>query len=53
LNRNNFDVIEDYGYNMNNRDKRDVKRIIFDYFEYIEEEWDKFERRKKSRSITI
>ena len=28
---------------MGNRDKREVKKIIFEYFEFIETEWDKFQ----------
>jgi hypothetical protein len=32
---------------MTGKDKREVKRIIFDHFEYIESEWDKFEERKQ------
>jgi len=35
----NFDIEEAYVYNMNNKDKREVKRIIFEYFDYIENEW--------------
>jgi len=40
----NFDIEVAYSYNMNNKDKRQVKKIIFEYFEHIEEEWDKFKR---------
>lgn len=46
LNTDIFDVAEAYSYNMNNKDKRKVKKIIFEYFELIEEEWDKFQRGK-------
>ena len=28
---------------MNNKDKREVKKIIFEYFEFIENEWKKFQ----------
>jgi hypothetical protein len=28
------------------KDKRAVKRIIFEHFEYIESEWDKFSRKR-------
>ena len=48
IDRENFDVIEAYSYNMNNRDKRQVKKIIFEYFEQIELEWDKFQKEKES-----
>jgi len=33
---------------MNNKDKRQVKKIIFEYFEQIELEWDKFQKEKES-----
>ena len=42
----NFNLEEAYSYNLNNKDKRQVKKIIFEYFEYIENEWNKFQRRK-------
>jgi len=47
LDRGNFDVEEAFSYRMNGKDKRDVKRIIFEYFEYIEREWDKFAVKKR------
>ncbi len=34
-------------FRMTGKDKREVKRIIFEYFEYIESEWDKFEEKKQ------
>jgi len=32
---------------MNNNDKRQVKKIIFEYFEHIEEAWNKFQEERK------
>lgn len=46
LNKDIFDIEEAYSYNMNNKDKRIVKKIVFEYFELIEEEWNKFRRGK-------
>jgi hypothetical protein len=43
LDRKNFDVEEAFSYRMTGKDKREVKRIIFEHFEYIEGEWDKFQ----------
>jgi hypothetical protein len=40
----NFSLEEAYVYNMNNKDKREVKKIIFEYFEFIESEWNRFQR---------
>ncbi len=42
LDRRNFSVEEAYAYNLRSGDKREVKRIIFEFFEQIEKEWDKF-----------
>lgn len=42
-----FDLKEAYSYNMNNKDKREVKKIVFEYFEFIEREWNKFQKRAK------
>jgi len=40
----NTDVIEAFSYNMNGRDKREVIKIIYEYYEFIEEEWDRFQK---------
>lgn len=42
----NFDVEEAYSYNMNSSDKREVKKIIFEYFDLFEKEWIKFQQEK-------
>jgi hypothetical protein len=42
----NFDVEEAYSYSMNNKDKRQVKKLIFEYFEHIEEEWNNFQEER-------
>jgi hypothetical protein len=36
-----------FSYRMTGRDKREGKRIIFEYFEYVESEWDKFQKKKR------
>lgn len=43
LDREDFEVEEAYTYNMNSRDKRDVKQIIFEHFELIEAAWDRIQ----------
>ena len=43
LDRESFDINEAYSYNMSSRDKREVRKIIFDHFEHIEHEWDNFQ----------
>lgn len=47
LDTRNFNVQEAYSHKMNNKDKREVKKIIFEYFEFIEQEWNKFQRQVK------
>ena len=45
LDRDNFTLDEAFSYNMSNKDKRIVKKVIFEYFEVIENEWDKFKEK--------
>ncbi len=47
LDRENFDIEEAFIYNMSARDKRQIRKIIYEHFEYIEEQWDEFQRRRK------
>jgi len=44
----NFTLEEAYSYNMSHKDKREVKKIIFEYFEFIESEWNRFQVEMKS-----
>jgi hypothetical protein len=46
LDSENSDVIEAFSYNMNSRDKREIIKIVYEYFEFIESEWEKFHREK-------
>jgi hypothetical protein len=46
LDPENFDVKEAFTFNMNNKDKRQVKKMIFEYFETIESEWNQFVERR-------
>ena len=47
LDSENFDLEEAFVYNMSTKDKRQIRKIIYEHFEYIEEQWDKFQRRRK------
>jgi hypothetical protein len=47
LNRENFDLDEAFAYNMSPRDKRQIRKIIYEHFEYIEQQWDEFQRRRQ------
>ncbi|MEW6088110.1 MAG: DUF4160 domain-containing protein [bacterium] len=41
-----FDLEEVFAYNMSRKDKREIKKIIFEHFEYIEQQWKDFQKRK-------
>ena len=41
-----FNVIEAHSYNMRPAEKRIVRRIIFDHFDYIVSEWNMFQEKK-------
>ena len=46
LDAENFELDEAYSYKMNNKDRRQVKKIVFEYFEFIEGEWNRFQEEK-------
>ena len=47
LQHSNFSLVDEaYSYNMNTADKREVKKIIFEYFDFLEDEWNKFQRER-------
>lgn len=48
LDTENFDIDEAFSYNLNNKDKRTVKKVIFEYFEFIEQEWNRFQEGNES-----
>lgn len=37
-----FEAIEAYAYNLSSADKRTVRKIIFQHFDYIVTEWNEF-----------
>jgi len=45
MDRKNFDIREAFCFNMNDKDRRKVKKIIFEYLEFIEEKWAEFLKR--------
>jgi hypothetical protein len=47
LDRETFDIEEAFSYNMPEKDKRQIRKIIYDHFEYIELQWDDFQRRRQ------
>ena len=45
LDRENFNVEEAFAFNLSPKDRREIRQIIYVHFEYIEEQWDEFQRR--------
>ena len=44
----NFDIIETYSYSMTGRDKRIIRKIIFQNFDLIVQEWERMHHGKDS-----
>lgn len=40
-----FDLVESFSYNMGEKDKREIRKIIFQNFDYIVAQWNEFQRR--------
>ena len=43
---NAYDISEAYSFGLKVKDKREIRKIIFDHFNYIVDQWNKFQRRK-------
>jgi len=46
LKREEFDIREEFAYELNPRERRALRKIILENFDYILEKWDEFEERK-------
>lgn len=46
INVNSYDLKEAFSNGLKVKDKREVRKIIFDHFDYIVEQWDKFQKGK-------
>ena len=46
LDADSFEVVEAHSYNMSRADKRTVRRIILEHFDYIMSEWTEFQERR-------
>ncbi len=46
LDRQRFDLEEAFAYNLSPKETGRIGKIIYDHFEYIEEQWDEFQRRR-------
>ena len=45
LDLENFDLDEAFAFNMSPKDKRQIRKIIYENFEYIAQQWDEFQGR--------
>jgi len=46
LDSKKFEILEVYAYNMNNRSRREIRKIIYHHFEYLEDAWNEFQMRR-------
>ncbi|MCX7049757.1 MAG: DUF4160 domain-containing protein [Candidatus Sumerlaeota bacterium] len=46
LDAETFELIEEHAYNMSPADKRNVRRIIFNNFDYLLGEWNRFKEKQ-------
>ena len=47
LDPQNFDIEEAFAYNVSPGEKRQIRKIIYEHFEYIEHQWEEFQRRTR------
>ena len=46
LEENTFEITESFSYHMSPKDKREIRKIIFEHFDYIIEQWKQFQNKK-------
>jgi len=46
LDESTFEISEAFTHNMSPRDKREIRKIIFEHFDYIIEQWKQFHSNK-------
>jgi len=42
----NFDIQEAFAFNMSPKDKRQIRKIIFEHFDHIVAQWEQFQTRR-------
>ena len=40
-------IEEAYSFNVSPRDRRQIRKIIYEHFEYIEQQWAEFQQRRR------
>ena len=48
LNSETYELEEAFSFSLSSKDRRELRKIIFEHFDYIEEQWDEFQRRQRS-----
>jgi hypothetical protein len=48
LNSETYELEEAFSFSLSSKDRREIRKIIFEHFDYIEEQWDEFQRRQRS-----
>ncbi len=46
LDIDNFNINEDHSFNMSPKGKRQIRKIIFEHFDYIVEQWQELQGRR-------
>jgi len=48
LNSETYELEEAFSFNLSSKDRREIRKIIFEHFDYIEEQWDEFQKGRRS-----
>jgi len=43
----NYDIQQAYFYSLSPRDNKQIRKIIFEHFDYIVEQWEAFQARRQ------
>ena len=43
----NYALDEAFSFDMSSKDRREIRKILFTHFEYIEQQWEEFQRRRQ------
>ena len=46
LNSETYELEEAFSFSLSSKDRREIRKIIFEHFDYIEEQWAEFQRRR-------
>ncbi len=46
IDEDNFDIHEAYSYGLSSQAKKQIRKIIFEHFDYIVDQWGEFQARR-------